>query len=69
MRQEAAEHGTRHHTPDTMKTPRLGNAHKPSKFVKWSREAKRIKKKFGKTSIQYRHFIAARPGWAKRIPQ
>lgn len=61
--------GTRHHTPETVKTPRSGNAARASKFVKWHREAKRIRDKFGQTSEQYRHFIAARPGWAKRIPQ
>lgn len=69
MRHGSQITGTRHHTPETMKTPRSGNAHRASKFVKWNREAKRIRQKFGKGSMQYRHFIAARPGWAKRIPQ
>jgi hypothetical protein len=50
-----------------MKTLHTGNAHRPSKFVKWRREAKRMRKKFGERSQQYRHFLSARPGWADKV--
>lgn len=53
-------HGTRHLTPARMKTVRSGNAHTPSKLVKWKREEKRMKKKFGFDSKQYRHFRTGR---------
>lgn len=43
-----------------MKTVRSGNAHTPSKLVKWKREEKRMKKKFGFDSKQYRHFRTGR---------
>jgi hypothetical protein len=50
-----------------MKTERSGNAHRPSKFVRFRREAKRLEKKFGKQSPQRMHFLSSREAWAKKV--
>lgn len=52
-------YGTRHLTPLHM-TRKIGNAHRPSKLVKWMREEKRMRKKFGVESEQYKHFRTGR---------
>lgn len=54
-------------TPLHMKVRKVGNAHRSSKFVRFNREAKRLKKKFGQDSPQLKHFLSARPGWATKV--
>jgi hypothetical protein len=50
-----------------MQTAKTGNAHRPSKFVRFRRTYKVMAKKFGKESPQVNHFLSSRPGWAAKV--